>query len=523
MEIQNYVRAIVKDEIAKKELIKRVKGTVSAIGNGEVTIQINIPAANISKQINIVHTSGMSVGVGDIVWVYYWKNISDGWILPANMKVESGGVGEYINDAHNSERFNDYTGNSITGTQENNYCSLVGKDNKIVSPDGETATFVNNYLNGYDNLLYTTDEYGWDADKEASYNFMLGYGNKSYAKQFKHNVIIGGNNVVNESIKDDEGSIVQYGTVVGNSNTIEIGNMPSLNRMAIFGNKNTFTMNFQSNEPRGRFASTIYGYGNSINTSGDIAGILMCCINGHFYENYLQDAGTESSQALLGPGPVISYSLNTNAKNIAIAFGKSDFVTAAKINGMELDQGGNLTVLGTISSNSGSDFAEYEEWLDGNKDNEDRCGLFVVENGDYVELADSQTDIKDVLGVVSANPTICGGSYGICWKGTYEKDVFGRILYEEAVQEIKGEQRTVMQPVINPEAYKDKVYNNREHRPEFSPIAYVGKVVMIDDGSCEVGGYCRSADKGIATKSETLTRFKVRKRIDDTHILVRIL
>ena len=62
----------------------------------------------------------------------------------------------------------------------------------------------------------------------------------------------------------------------------------------------------------------------------------------------------------------------------------------------------------------------------------------------------------------------------------------------------------------------------QSERKEFSPVAYIGKVVVVDDGTCEVDGYCKPSENGIATKSEKRTRFRVRKRIDDTHILVRI-
>ena len=78
-------------------------------------------------------------------------------------------------------------------------------------------------------------------------------------------------------------------------------------------------------------------------------------------------------------------------------------------------------------------------------------------------------------------------------------------------------------PKINPEYDGERTYQNRAHRKEFDPIAYVGKVVAVDDGTCEVNGYCKPSAGGVATKSDTITRFRVRKRIDETHILVRVL
>lgn len=51
----------------------------------------------------------------------------------------------------------------------------------------------------------------------------------------------------------------------------------------------------------------------------------------------------------------------------------------------------------------------------------------------------------------------------------------------------------------------------------------MGKLVAIDDGSCEVGGWCTAGNGGIATKSEQNTKFYVMKRIDQNHIKVLIL
>ena len=45
-----------------------------------------------------------------------------------------------------------------------------------------------------------------------------------------------------------------------------------------------------------------------------------------------------------------------------------------------------------------------------------------------------------------------------------------------------------------------------------------GKLVLKDDGTCQVDGYCRPTDGGIATASNN--GFYVMERINDTHIRV---
>jgi len=55
--------------------------------------------------------------------------------------------------------------------------------------------------------------------------------------------------------------------------------------------------------------------------------------------------------------------------------------------------------------------------------------------------------------------------------------------------------------------------------PSFS----LGKLVTLDDGSCQVNGWCRVGAGGKATASETPTKYRVMKRLDESHIRILIL
>ncbi len=77
-----------------------------------------------------------------------------------------------------------------------------------------------------------------------------------------------------------------------------------------------------------------------------------------------------------------------------------------------------------------------------------------------------------------------------------------------------------VQWIINPDYDQNKEYISREDRPEWAPVGMMGKLVVVDDGTCEVNGFCKAGINGIATKADN--GYRVMKRIDETHILVLV-
>ena len=177
---------------------------------------------------------------------------------------------------------------------------------------------------------------------------------------------------------------------------------------------------------------------------------------------------------------------------------------------------GSNNVSAVISSNgyvyasaymtNGADYAEYFEWADGNPDNEDRRGRLVSLDGDMIQLANGD----DIDGIVSANPSVCGNDCELYWQGKYKKDIFGRVLTDE-----NGEQ------MLSGSFDKDREYIPRSERREWSPVGLVGRLVVVDDGSCKVGGFV-SARNGIGHATFRDTGVKMLKRLDETHIEVLI-
>lgn len=174
-------------------------------------------------------------------------------------------------------------------------------------------------------------------------------------------------------------------------------------------------------------------------------------------------------------------------------------------------------------SSSGADYSEYFEWLDGNPENENRKGYFVTLDGKKIKKA---TNIDEyILGVVSATPSVEGDSQSEVWQGMYLTDVFGEKLTETIEVEETTDENGEVTPahtetrwILNPDYDSTKTYENRENRKEWSPVGLIGKLVAIDDGTCQVNGYCKPNENGIATASDT--GYRVIERLDENHIRI---
>ena len=196
---------------------------------------------------------------------------------------------------------------------------------------------------------------------------------------------------------------------------------------------------------------------------------------------------------------------------------------ATKANAFRITAAGKCMGVSSFGS-SGADYAEYFEWQDGNKNSEDRRGLFVTLDGDKIRLANANDDY--ILGVISANPSVVGDVQSENWHGMYKKDVFGQPLTEtvevpENTDDKTGEvipAHTITRLVVNPDYNPDEEYTSREFRKEWACVGLMGKLIVVDDGTCVVNGYCKVADGGKATKADT--GYRVMKRLDDTHIQI---
>ena len=243
--------------------------------------------------------------------------------------------------------------------------------------------------------------------------------------------------------------------------------------------------------------------------------------------------GTDSKMDFVLPGGFKKTFMSADATDYIYIYPHNSFIVAFDGAGedYEFNKDGAtfqhpLIVNGKVTS-SGSDYAKYYEWLDGNTENEDRRGLFVTLDGEKIKIANAEDDF--ILGVVSAAPGFVENAYEKEWQGKYLKDIYGeRITQEVEVPEsVDDEGNTIpatikTEYVLNPEYNEDEKYIPRSQRSEWTYVGLTGELVVRDDGTCKVNGYCKPSEGGIATEAVTSCGYRVLARLDDTHIKILI-
>ena len=257
--------------------------------------------------------------------------------------------------------------------------------------------------------------------------------------------------------------------------------------------------------------------------------------------NYSHSAGYLTVAEHLGETAVGRYnklfspaSPNTSSNLLSVGKGSGE---SSRANAFRVSVAG---VYGTAAFNaSGADYAELFEWADRNPQQEDRVGHFVTLDGEKIRIA-SPTD-KYILGIVSGSPSVVGDVHDDQWVGMFETDIFGRPIWEDV--DVPAETReepdpehpgqtitreiipahTQRQQKVNPNYNNDQKYIPRTERPEWDAVGLLGKLVAVDDGSCQMNGWCKVGEGGIAVHSEQCTPYRVMTRLDETHIRVLIL
>lgn len=233
--------------------------------------------------------------------------------------------------------------------------------------------------------------------------------------------------------------------------------------------------------------NAVFGYNN------EIINYDNCFVAGS------HNRATADNQTVIG---VNAKRTDKSSENADILFNIGNG-SASQNSAMQVDFSGNVYAGGAYKT-IGADYAEYFEWLDGNVDNQDRIGLFVTLDGNKIKLANKDDYI---LGVISANPSIVGNSAELDWHDKYKTDVYGRLIYDESHNLILNEN------------YNDTLeYIPRGARKEYDKVGLLGQLVVQDDGTCEVNGYCTASVNGVATKSDS--GYRVIKRIDKKHIKI---
>lgn len=218
------------------------------------------------------------------------------------------------------------------------------------------------------------------------------------------------------------------------------------------------------------------------------------------------------------------YNISDTKSLLIVGNGSKD---TSRSNAFKLDATGNGWFEGTVAS-TGADYAEYFEWVDGNPDGEDRIGRVVTLDGEKICYA-NEGDY--VLGVISGTALILGDNPGDEWKHKFLKDDYGRYLTEEVEEFVEyfdyetGKNVVestgfVERKILNPEYNPDEEYITRKERNEWEIVGMMGKLHVIDDGTCIPNSYAKVTADGIVTHSSEVTTMRVLKRVTDNVILV---
>lgn len=259
------------------------------------------------------------------------------------------------------------------------------------------------------------------------------------------------------------------------------------------------------------FAANAYSVSN-----GTASVALGYGTNAGGYASFTAGMGTKAeTYALTSLGsynlPSAGSDINPSGTQNALVIGNG-YADTSRSNCFRVRFDGAVYGVGAYNT-SGADYAEYFEWEDGNPKEEDRVGLFVALVGDKIRVAGKGDEI---LGVISATASVIGNSQSESWSEKYLKDDFGRTLYDiELVEETE-----IKKPKINPDYNPSLEYEAREDRKEWDPVGLLGRLRVVDDGSCQAGDKCGCGENGVAVKATD--GFKVLKRISKNVIEILI-
>lgn len=540
--------------------LKVISGEIVSVNDDNSKAMVSVDG----QEISAFNKSGDKLEEGESVWLGYFKTLADSVILFKNGATapSSGGVGEDLGN-HN-ERFNDYENNEVVS---GSYNSVKGQENRVigsradiagsrntifgaslsdnVSGDDNFATGDGNIVSGHNNLVGVISQVQMSTFKSLYESAFKGTNDEKRGWQppfttgtaSGYNMVAGNNNNVvdhsgaigNDITAADRsfavGSVAaadKFSAAIG-ENVTAYGNSIAIGAYVSAGNQfdphglssqmppSAVLQNIKGSVPTGTKDGCI-GVGYDVIIEGINSGAI-----GEWLRVY------DDFCFVCGSGNMTSGYTAGGSRHLVVGDGSLESPSDA----FEV-YGGTTGVYAKGAYHTvGADYAEFFEWADGNPDNEDRAGRFVTLDGKYIKLADSPEDY--ILGVVSATPSIVGNSDISCWNGRYEKDIFGRVLTEEKEIEIKHtdkdgnetvETQTITAGIDSPDYDPEREYIPRAQRKEYDAIGMLGQMIVIDDGSCVVNGYCQPSPGGIATATFSRQGYRVIERLDADHIRI---
>lgn len=484
---------LIKESQDNKKTLGYTYGTVKSYDSTNCTAIVSLLEYNGAEK-SFLNKSGEILSMGDSVWIYFrGGGINAGYIAIRNGKPiplgsKNSNIGrfvEYVDSNghhHISEKFN-YYGNSyyLENIAHGDYNHVEGQANHCYEYSYDSNNYIDFSEMKIRNIPYLREN--------SSLNSLTGFNNTSVGGCSNH--VSGMWNTSKYSVAVDCSGAKN--TISNSRNTYVSGKYNMLDGVAdsiVVGTWN-IVKGDKTKDQMAKY-NAVFGYSN------EILNYDRCLVAGSW------NHATANNQTVIGVNAKSTYQSSENADILFnIGNGQERDGTLTENSAMQVDFSGNVYAGGAYKT-IGADYAEYFEWLDGNVDNQDRIGLFVTLDGDKIKLANKDDYI---LGVISANPSIVGNSAELDWHDKYKTDVYGRLIYDESHN------------LILNESYNDTLeYVPRGARKEYDKVGLLGQLVVQDDGTCEVNGYCTASVNGVATKSDS--GYRVIKRIDETHIKI---
>lgn len=484
---------LIKESQDNKKTLGYTYGTVKSYDSTNCTAIVSLLEYNGAEK-SFLNKSGEILSMGDSVWIYFrGGGINAGYIAIRNGKPiplgsKNSNIGrfvEYVDSNgyhHISEKFN-YYGNSyyLENIAHGDYNHVEGQANHCYEYSYDSNNYIDFSEMKIRNIPYFREN--------SSLNSLTGFNNTSVGGCSNH--VSGMWNMSEYSVAVDCSGAKN--TISNSRNTYVSGVNNILEGVADSIVVGAFNI-VKGDKTKDQMAkyNAVFGYHN------EILNYDRCLVAGSW------NHATANNQTVIGVNAKSTYQSSENADILFnIGNGQERDGTLIQNSAMQVDFSGNVYAGGAYKT-IGADYAEYFEWLDGNVDNQDRIGLFVTLDGDKIKLANKDDYI---LGVISANPSIVGNSAELDWHDKYKTDVYGRLIYDESHN-----------PIVS-KNYNDTLeYVPRGARKEYSKVGLLGQLVVQDDGTCEVNGYCTASVNGVATKSDS--GYRVIKRIDETHIKI---
>lgn len=484
---------LIKESQDNKKTLGYTYGTVKSYDSTNCTAIVSLLEYNGAEK-SFLNKSGEILSMGDSVWIYFrGGGINAGYIAIRNGKPiplgsKNSNIGrfvEYVDSNgyhHISEKFN-YYGNSyyLENIAHGDYNHVEGQANHCYEYSYDSNNYIDFSEMKIRNIPYFREN--------SSLNSLTGFNNTSVGGCSNH--VSGMWNMSEYSVAVDCSGAKN--TISNSRNTYVSGVNNILEGVADSIVVGAFNI-VKGDKTKDQMAkyNAVFGYYN------EILNYDRCLVAGSW------NHATANNQTVIGVNAKSTYQSSENADILFnIGNGQERDGTLIQNSAMQVDFSGNVYAGGAYKT-IGADYAEYFEWLDGNVDNQDRIGLFVTLDGDKIKLANKDDYI---LGVISANPSIVGNSAELDWHDKYKTDVYGRLIYDESHN-----------PIVS-KNYNDTLeYVPRGARKEYSKVGLLGQLVVQDDGTCEVNGYCTASVNGVATKSDS--GYRVIKRIDETHIKI---